>query len=105
MSSLTRFRKKLSIEIAENATPEIDMDVVEILEETADAELDVEPIIVIDEAQSEEQVSIEEHMINIDGMMKQELDDYALYYGIEIDRRQSRANMVTEFITKLKEKN
>lgn len=101
MSSLTRFRKKLNIEITENTTPEIDMDVVEILEETTDAE----PIVAIDEAQSEEQVSIEEHMINIDGMMKQELDDYALDYGIEIDRRQSRANMVTEFITKLKEKN
>lgn len=74
MSSLTRFRKKPNIEITENTTPEIDMDVVEILEETTDAE----PIVAIDEAQSEEQISIEEHMINIDGMMKQELDDYAL---------------------------
>lgn len=105
MTSLTRFRKKPNIEITEDTTPEFDMDVVEILEETADAELDVEPIVVIDEAQSEEQVSIEEHMINIDGMMKRELDDYALDYGIELDLRKSRANMVNEFITKLKEKN
>jgi hypothetical protein len=60
---------------------------------------------ILEEPKEEELVSIEQHLKNIDGMLKQELDDYALNYGIELDRRQTRPNMVNDFITKLKEKN
>lgn len=47
-------------------------------------------------------ISFEQHMKNIDGMLKMELDKYATSHGIELDRRQSRPNMIKEFITKIK---
>ena len=86
------------------------------LEETADeiaeeATKPSEPVefvvdsAILEEPKEEELVSIEQHLKNIDGMLKQELDNYALNYGIELDRRQTKPNMVNEFITKLKEKN
>ena len=131
MTSLTRFRKRLNKELSEQTIPdEIEVaDVVaevvadepqddlleepventddiveEVIEPSEPVEFDVDPAI-LEEPKKEELVSIEQHLKNIDGMLKQELDDYALNYGIELDRRQTKPNMVNEFITKLKEKN
>jgi hypothetical protein len=85
----------------EEAADEI---VEEVIEPSDPVEFVVDPAI-LEEPKKEELVSIEQHLKNIDGMLKQELDDYALNYGIELDRRQTKPNMVNEFITKLKEKN
>jgi hypothetical protein len=105
-------------EIIESLEPVESTDVVLISleEEAADESVEViiepsEPVdfivdsAILEEPKKEEHVSIEQHLKNIDGMLKQELDNYALKYGIELDRRQTRPNMVKEFITKLKEKN
>lgn len=51
------------------------------------------------------QMTLDEHMNKIDGMSKMELDEYAKDYDIELDRRQTKRNMIDEFIQKLKEKN
>jgi hypothetical protein len=50
-------------------------------------------------------LAAEEHVEKLKGMTKAELDDYAINYGIELDRRQTKPNMINEFIQKLKEKN
>jgi hypothetical protein len=76
----------------------------EVIEPSESVEFVVDPAI-LEEPKKEELVSIEQHLKNIDGMLKKELGDYALNYGIELDRRQTKPNMVNEFITKLKEKN
>ena len=75
----------------------------EVIEPSNPVEFVADPAI-LEEPKKEELVSIEQHLKNIDGMLKQELNDYALNYGIELDRRQTKPNMVNEFITKLKEK-
>ena len=49
-------------------------------------------------------LTIEEHAENIEGMTKTELDEYAEKYDIYLDRRQTKPNMINEFIQKLKEK-
>ena len=123
MTSLSRFRKRLNKELSDQTIPDeievtdesqddlleepvenTDEIVEEVIEPSEPVEFVVDPAI-LEEPKKEELVSIEQHLKNIDGMLKQELDDYALNYGIELDRRQTKPNMVNEFITKLKEKN
>jgi hypothetical protein len=49
-------------------------------------------------------MTIEEHQEKIKSMTKLELDQYAEKYDIYLDRRKTKANMINEFIEKLKEK-
>jgi hypothetical protein len=76
----------------------------EVIEPSEPVEFVVDPAVILEEPKKE-LVSVEQHLKTIDGMLKQEIDDYALSYGIELDRRQTKPNMINEFITKLKEKN
>lgn len=48
--------------------------------------------------------AFESEEIDIEKLSKKQLDEYALEYGIELDRRQSKENMITEFYQKLEEK-
>jgi len=50
-------------------------------------------------------LTVEEHADKIKSMTKLELDQYAEHYDIFLDRRQTKQNMINEFIQKLKEKN
>jgi hypothetical protein len=50
-------------------------------------------------------LSIEDHVKAIEGMTKDQLDNYAEQYDIYLDRRRTKENMINEFIQKLKEKN
>ena len=110
MPSLKRFRKILTGE-PKNKN----------IEETPEAVEDEAPVVVeevVSETSTEtlssklkavfgfqkQTLSIEEHAEKIKGMTKAELDEYAEQYGIELDRRQTKPNMVNEFIQKLKEK-
>jgi hypothetical protein len=102
----------LSEEPAENTAVDlipyeeaVDDIIEEVIELSKPVEFVLDPAAILEEPEKDELVSIEQHMANIDGMLKQELDDYALSYGIELDRRQTKQNMINEFITKLKEKN
>ena len=49
-------------------------------------------------------LTIEEHAEKIKGITKAELNEYAKKYDIDLDRRQTKPNMINEFIQKLKEK-
>jgi hypothetical protein len=53
----------------------------------------------------ENNLTAEEHAKKIKDMTKLELDKYAEQYNIYLDRRQTKQNMINEFIQKLKEKN
>lgn len=91
-------------DLPEEPVENTDEIVEEVIEPSEPVEFVVDPAI-LEEPKKEVLVSIEQHLKNIDGMLKKELDDYALNYGIELDRRQTKPNMANEFITKLKEKN
>jgi len=54
---------------------------------------------------NQKNLSIDEHYKAIEGMTKVQLDEYAEKYDIYLDRRQTKPNMINEFIQKLKEKN
>lgn len=41
----------------------------------------------------------------LESMTKIEIDGYAAGHGIQLDRRQTKFNMITEFIQKIEEKN
>jgi hypothetical protein len=88
MTSLTRFKQKLRGETPEKTEPKLEewLELVTEVEETVVEEIDLE--------------------IEPESMTKTELDEYALEaHGIQLDRRQTKINMITEFIQKLKEKN
>lgn len=46
--------------------------------------------------------TVTEQTEKLKGMTKLELDQYAEKYNIYLDRRQTKANMINEFLTKLK---
>ena len=117
MTSFTRFRKihnKVGQEIPEVAEQSV-------VEEVFQEQPSVEVTAVIEEVVTEtstetlsskamfgfqkQTLSIKEHAEKIKGMTKLELDQYAEQYDIYLDRRQTKPNMINEFINKLKEKN
>lgn len=98
MTSLTRFKKKLRGEIPEKTDPKMD-EWVKLVTEPQIDESDIDVDMVVNE---EENAPSE---IDLESMTKVELEDYAQEHGIELDRRKTKLNMITEFIQKLKEKN
>jgi hypothetical protein len=95
MSSLDRFKQRLRGEIPVKQTKEQPQlgDWLQLVTETV---------------QDVPETNIAEHDITVkaEEMTKAELDAYAAEnHGIQLDRRQTKLNMITEFIQKLKEKN
>ena len=103
MTSLTRFKQKLRGELPkkDDAKPVTDLQTwVELVtEKEADEPSDDETEVV---TENDDAAEIEDW----EAMTKAGLDLYAAEkHGIQLDRRQSKPNMITEFIQKLKEKN
>lgn len=100
MTSLTRFKKKLRGEIPEKTYPKMDewLKLVTEIEMRTDESVQEIDMVV----NEEENAPIE---IDLESMTKVELEDYAQEHDIELDRRKTKLNMITEFIQKLKEKN
>lgn len=93
MTSLTRFKQRLRGEKPVKEEPKLD-----------------EWLKMVTEIEAETQIVNEENdaidlEIDPKSMTKLEIDEYALENGIQLDRRQTKQNMITEFIQKLKEKN
>lgn len=63
------------------------------------------PCACSDEIVIVEEMTFDQHMINIQGMTKLELDRYAEDFDIYLDRRRTLDGMISEFIEKLKEQN
>ena len=110
MTSLNKFKQRLRGETVKVERPqEIKPELVK--------ELIAEEAVVVEEAVTEEieQVSdvaaveeaVEEplEVSKLESMTKIEIDGYAAGHGIQLDRRQSKFNMITEFIQKIEEKN
>lgn len=56
----------------------------------------------VDEAVNDvEQVAPVQH-VDIEELTKKQLDRHAIAYNIKLDRRQSKSNMIKEFLEKLK---
>lgn len=106
MPSFTRFRKihnkdkQETPEVSEQ--PIVEEDVIEEVSETPTETLSSKLKSVF--GFQKKTLSIEEHAEKIKGMTKTELDEYAEQYDIYLDRRQTKPNMINEFIQKLKEK-
>ena len=100
MTSLTRFRQRLSGELPDKNEQQNIKDWVKLITEPEDPAITTEIHIP-----SEETIKDREIIIDIESMTKSELDNHAVENGIQLDRRQSKKNMITEFIQKLKEKN
>ena len=110
MTSLNKFKQRLRGETVKVERPqEIKPELVK--------KLIAEEAVVVEEAVTEEieQVSdvaaveeaVEEplEVSKLESMTKIEIDGYAAGHGIQLDRRQSKFNMITEFIQKIEEKN
>lgn len=105
MTSLSRFRQRLSGE------PQV-----KITANKSQSDL-VEWVKLVTEIETQEQINSPQEIeldiadeefaleVDLESMTKVELDNHALDNGIQLDRRQSKKNMINEFIQKLKEKN
>jgi hypothetical protein len=88
MTSLTRFIQKLYSYLSKKDTP---------IFFEASPEVAIVEEIFDDETESDISNKLQ-------SMTKAEIDMYAEEHGIILDRRQTKFNMITEFIQKLKEK-
>lgn len=107
MSSLTRFKQRLGGEPqVVNVEPDLG-DWVKIVTETQEQQKDAHDteIAIINEEPAAEAATEIVLEFDPETMTKAELDDYAQEHGVQLDRRQSKKSMITEFIQKLKEKN
>jgi hypothetical protein len=95
MTSLNRFKQRLRGEFPTKEQPQLS----NWLELVTEPLQDIPESGIIEEPECDAVVKVEE-------MTKAELDAYAAEkHGIQLDRRQTKINMITEFIQKLKEKN
>jgi len=119
MTSLTKFKQRLRGEYGNEESPKLSIDI--------QPELVTETIIVEPATEETEQVSIVDavepvivdavepviedvtedavEVSKLESMTKTEIDGYAADHGIQLDRRQTKFNMITEFIQKIEEKN
>jgi hypothetical protein len=111
MTSLQRLFKKKTKTV--ELTPIQEKDLISILDESdalKEQEL-LQPVVPETQVKSvfggftKANLTIEDHMINIEKMTKPQIGDYAEGYEIHLDRRRTKENMINEFIQKLKEKN
>ena len=108
MTSLKKFKERLRGENGKEEQPlEIKPELVkELIAEEAVEEAVIEEIEqVSDVAAVEEAVEEPLEVSKLESMTKIEIDGYAAGHGIQLDRRQSKFNMITEFIQKKEEKN
>jgi len=109
MSSLSRFKQRLSGEQVVKEEPHLDewlKLVTDIDAENTDQAAIVEEIKTL--VDNEEPVAEENEidiMVELELMSKEELDHFAGEHGVQLDRRKSKQNMITEFIQKLEENN
>jgi len=101
MTSLTRFKQRLHGELPKKSG---------VQESTSELEAWMKLVTTAQEIEatvsSEDTDKDETEIEKFESMTKAELDLYAAEkHGIQLDRRQSKPNMITEFIQKLKEKN
>jgi len=68
---------------------------------TPTLKLDDSPIVTFEELDVAEDEDEEEELPNFKKMSKKKLDDWALDRGIELDRRKTKAHMITELNKKL----
>ena len=108
MTSLNKFKQRLrgetvKVERPQEIKPEL---VKELIAEEAVEEAVIEEIEqVSDVAAVEDAVEEPLEVSKLESMTKIEIDGYAAGHGIQLDRRQSKFNMITEFIQKKEEKN
>jgi hypothetical protein len=109
MTSLTKFKQRLRGELVKEELPLYTRSALEI-DPVEHVIHGIEKVSMIDVAEVEiinfEDV-IEEPVetSKLESMTKVEIDDYAAEHGIQLDRRQTKFNMITEFIQKIEEKN
>lgn len=111
MTSLKKFKERLRGEHVNEEPLKLSIDI--------QPELVTETIIVEPATEETEQVSIVDavepviedvvedtaKISKLESMTKIEIDGYAAGHGIQLDRRQTKFNMITEFIQKIEEKN
>jgi hypothetical protein len=108
MTSLNKFKQRLRGEIV-NEKPSLG-DWLKLVTEPVSAEQtaveveqdcseDVAEVEIVDDAKDIFEIS------KFESMTKVQLDEYAAGHGIQLDRRQKKFNMITEFIQKIEEKN
>lgn len=97
MTSLKKFKQRLRGEPSKEERPlEIKP---ELVKEPIAEEVVAEDIEQVSDVAEPLEVS------KLESMTKTEIDGYAAEHGIQLDRRQSKFNMITEFIQKIEEKN
>jgi hypothetical protein len=106
MTSLTRFRQRLRGELPKKSgVQESSQELEEWVKLVTNAHEAENSAIAEEPTEMPIENTDETEIDNLETMTKMELDLYAEEHGIQLDRRQSKFNMITEFIQKLKEKN
>ena len=124
MTSLKKFKERLRGELVKEELPvAIQTEfVVETIAEVVipePATKETEQVSIVDAADSTIEDTIEDvaedtfedarentaEISKLESMTRAEIDTHAEQYGIKLDRRQKKFNMITEFIQKIEEKN
>jgi len=107
MTSLNRFKQRLRGELAREELPQPSPELV--IDTVEPVIVETEQLVIVDipDSISEDVIEDEEpaEMSKLESMTKVEIDGYAAEHGIQLDRRQTKFNMITEFIQKIEEKN
>ena len=119
MTSLKKFKERLRGEHVNEEPLKLSVDIQpELVTETIIVEPateETEQVSIVDAVESviddvvedtfEDVVEDAAEMSKLESMTKTEIDGYAAEHGIQLDRRQTKFNMITEFIQKIEEKN
>lgn len=106
MTSLKKFKQRLHGELVKSERP-IDAQQ-KLMQEPKAKETEEVSIVDVAEVEIEDIEDVTEDAVEVsklESMTKTEIDGYAAEHGIQLDRRQSKFNMITEFIQKIEEKN